>query len=236
MKIDIIKEHKDYLVINKPAGLVVHATGNRAGGKNLADLLVEDYPELVGVGDDPLRPGIVHRLDKNVSGLLVIARSQEMFNCLKKQFQSRKINKVYAALVYGATSKDYDTINFPIKRSTKGFKMAAKPLGTPINDDVRDAKTFFDVTKRLINYTFMSVKITTGRTHQIRCHLTAYGYPIVGDDLYSTKTTRIKNKKINLGRVFLCATTLGFRDLEGEWQELKIDLPKDLKEFLKYAK
>ncbi len=233
--LEIIKKTKDYLVVNKPSGLLIHAASN-ASGENLANLLLKDYPELKEVGDDSSRPGIVHRLDKNVSGVLVLARTQSMFNYLKKQFKSRQVKKTYQALVYGKLSKDYDTINFPIMRSTKGYKMAAKPRGTEITENIREAETNFQILKKFINYTLLNVKIKTGRTHQIRCHLAAYGHPIVGDDIYSTAKTRIKNKKLNLGRIFLCSTKLGFKDFKGEWQEFSIDLSSDLKNFLKKVK
>lgn len=229
-KIKIIHETDEFLVINKPAGLAAHGTTNYT----LADWLKEKYPAIARVGEDPERPGIVHRLDKDVSGLMVIAKTQAAFNDLKKQFQNRTIKKEYTALVYGKIQKDGATINFPIKRSRQGYKMAALPAtikGEPAEAG-RLAETEFRVLKRLINYTLLKIKIKTGRTHQIRVHLSAYGHPIVGDDIYSTAKTRVLNKKLGLGRIFLIADRLSFADLTKHRQDYKIGLTEELKNFL----
>jgi len=244
----IIFEDKNYLIINKPAGLAVHGGGNITE-PTLADWLLASYPNIKKIGDDPARPGIVHRLDKDVSGLLAVAKTQIAFNNLKDQFKEREINKEYIALVYGSVANDDGEINFPIKRSQAGFKMAALPLKTadlltrrnPKSRDQgnieglfksRDAITEFKILKKFINYTLLRVKIKTGRTHQIRVHFFAYGHPLVGDNLYCTKKTKEKNKKIKLGRVFLVATHLSFRDLDDEKRDFKIDLPLELKNWL----
>ncbi|MFA5024607.1 MAG: RluA family pseudouridine synthase [Patescibacteria group bacterium] len=244
----IIFEDNNYLVINKPAGLAVHGGGN-IKEPTLADWLIARYPKILEVGDDPARPGIVHRLDKDVSGLMVVAKTQASFESLKNKFKDREINKEYLALVYGQIANETGEINFSIKRANKGFKMAALPLNTdnlltrhnPKNRDqgnidgffkARLAETEFKVLKRFINYTLLSVKIKTGRTHQIRVHFFAYGHPLVGDDLYYTKKTKEKNKKLKLGRVFLVANHLSFRDLDGEKHDFKIDLPLELKNWL----
>lgn len=233
-KIKIIHETDEFLVINKPAGLAVHGLTNYT----LADWLREKYPGISRVGDDPKRPGIVHRLDKDVSGLMVIAKTQTAFNSLKKQFQNRTIKKEYTALVHGKIKKDSAIINFPIKRSREGYKMAALPAttkGQP-TESGRLAETEFRVKERLINYTLLKIKIKTGRTHQIRVHLAAYGHPIVGDDIYSTAKTRIQNKKLNLGRIFLIADRLSFTDLKNKRQDYKISLTDELKNLLKIVK
>jgi len=233
-KIKIIHETDEFLVINKPAGLAVHGTANYT----LADWLMEKYPSIKQVGDDPERPGIVHRLDKDVSGLMVMAKTQAAFDNLKKQFQDRTIKKQYTALVYGKIKKDSAVINFPIKRSREGYKMAAMPAidkGEP-NEAGRLAETEFRVLQKLINYTLLKIKIKTGRTHQIRVHLAAYDHPIVGDDIYSTAKTRIQNKKLKLGRIFLIADRLSFADLTGAKQDYKIDLTDELKNILKTVK
>jgi len=233
-KIKIIHETDKFLVINKPAGLAVHGLGNYT----LADWLMEKYPNIKNVGEDPERPGIVHRLDKDVSGLMVIAKTQAAFNNLKKQFQDRTIKKEYTALVYGKIAKDNATINFPIKRSREGYKMAAMPatMKGELNEAGRLAKTEFTILQRLINYTLLKVKIKTGRTHQIRVHLAAYDHPIVGDDIYSTAKTRVQNKKLNLDRVFLIADRLSFTDLAGSEQNYKIKLTDELTNLLKIIK
>jgi 23S rRNA pseudouridine1911/1915/1917 synthase len=237
MKYELIKSTPEYLVINKPAGLLAHS-GPKLDEESLADLLRRDYPEIAKVGDDPYRPGLVHRLDKLASGLMVVARTPEAFEHLKTQFQNRDIMKNYTALCYGNVTADTGEINFPIQRKSEGFKMAALPLlvkGEP-NPDGRRAETEFTAVKRFVNYTLLKVRIKTGRTHQIRVHFAAYGYPLVGDDLYGTAKTRIKNKKLALTRIFLVANELEFTDLTGAKQNFKIDLPEELAEFLNSIK
>lgn len=290
MDIKIISDQKDYLVINKPAGLVVHG-GKGIKEKTLSDWLIENYPEITKVGDDPERPGIVHRLDKEVSGLMLIAKNNEAFDFFKNQFKKRKVKKEYIALACGKIEKDVGIIDFPIKRSAKGFKMAAipkpqaqanengtayTPLSSPkprvayseavlrdlrgwddkegvnkttngiINartegnlkalEKSRQAITEFQVIKRFINFTLIRVNIKTGRTHQIRVHFFAYDCPLLGDNLYSNKKSKKQNQKIKPDRIFLIADTLGFEDLEGNWQEFKIEMDEDLKNILEKIK
>lgn len=247
----IVFEDENYLVVNKPAGLIVHGAPG-ISEETLADLLMAKYSEIIKVGDDPIRPGIVHRLDKEVSGLMVIAKTQEAFASLKKQFQKRDINKQYLALAHGKILQDEGEINFPIKRAKDGHRMAAMPASSiklterknPKNRDEgtiaglaksREAITTFKVLKRFVNYTYLEVKIKTGRTHQIRVHLFAYGHPLAGDDLYATKKTKVKNTKINLGRVFLMANHLSFKDLNGEKKDFVLPLAADLEKQLPRA-
>ncbi|MFH0857039.1 MAG: RluA family pseudouridine synthase [bacterium] len=234
-RLDIIAETDDYLVINKPCGLVVHPvkppltpscdklrTGSCKGGETLADILLGKYPKITGVGDEPERPGIVHRLDKEVSGVMAIAKTQEMFLHLKKQFQDRTIKKEYVTLVYGDVKQPDGVINFPIGRSKdEGTKMAARPL----NQGGRDAITEFTVIKHLAKWTLLSVHIKTGRMHQIRVHLNAYGHPVVGDEIYKPKKLK---PTLKFGdRLFLHAWHLGFTDLRGEWKEFEAPLPEE---------
>lgn len=229
-----IFEDENYLIINKPAGLVVHGA-EHINEPALSDQLLEKYPELIKIGDDPSRPGIMHRLDKQVSGLLVIAKTQKAFEHLKKQFQQRTVDKKYIALVYGKIAGDESVIDFPIKRSARSGKMAALPKTAKGKLELkgRQAITEFEVKQRFINYTLLEIKIKTGRTHQIRVHLSAYGHPVVGDDLYGTKKTRLRNQKLNLGRIFLAARELSFDDLTGKRRHFEADLPEELKNFLK---
>jgi len=237
---EIIAETDEYLVINKPAGLVIHGADSFKE-ESLAEILVKKYPGIKKIGEDLGRPGIVHRLDKEASGLVVIAKQQDSFDNLKKQFQKREVKKEYTALVFGQISKDEEEILFPIKRASSGSKMAALPITDGREENInkpgaRRAITEFKVIKRFINYTLLKVKIKTGRTHQIRVHLLSYGHPIVGDDLYSTKKTREQNKKLNLGRIFLVADKLSFFDLAGDRQTFTIELPEELEEVLKKVK
>ncbi|MBU1130764.1 RluA family pseudouridine synthase [Patescibacteria group bacterium] len=220
----IIAETEDYFVINKPAGLIVHpATGVKE--KTLTDWLLEKYPNIRDIGENPARPGIVHRLDKEVSGLMVIAGTQRMFDYLKKQFQSHQLKKEYLGLVHGVIKTDIGQINFPLKRS----KLTGKIVARPQKSEGKDAITKFEVIKRFVNYTYLKLTLLTGRTHQIRAHLQAYGYPLVGDKLYKNK--KIKDK-LNLDRIFLHSAVLGFNDLNEGRQEFNLDLPEDLQNIL----
>jgi 23S rRNA pseudouridine1911/1915/1917 synthase len=225
--IKVIFECDDYLVVNKPAGLVVHGTATSTA-VTLVDWLVANYPKIKKVGDDPLRPGIVHRLDKSVSGLMVVALTNKAWKDLKKQFQARTIDKRYQGLVYGKVIKDDGVINFPLERSSDGHKMAAKP----VSQGGKEAITEFVVLERLINYTLLELTIKTGRTHQIRAHLAAFNHQLVGDDWYGTVMTKAKNKKLKLGRVFLAAVYLAFDNLEGERVKYKLPLPAELKKVM----
>jgi len=220
-QLKIIKETDDYIVIDKPAGQLVHPTEAREK-ETLVDLLIKKYPEIQKVGEDLLRPGIVHRLDKEVSGLLVVARNQKVFDHFKDQFKARKIKKEYIALVYGKIEKDEGEIEFPIARSRVKGLFAAKPK----NGEGRLAQTSFEVLKRYHNYTLVKLSPSTGRTHQLRVHLKALGHSIVGDQLY--KIRKLK-EKIKLDRIFLEANYLGFYDLGGEWEEFRLELSSDLK-------
>ena len=238
--IKIVAETDDYLVVNKPAGLTMHGADS-IEGKTLADFLVEKNPEIKKVGEEQNRPGIVHRLDKEASGLVAIARTQDFFLNLKEQFKKRKTEKEYTVLVYGRTDKEEDKILFPIKRAQDGYRMAALPVTdrgkeNSVKLGVREAITEFKIVKRFINFTLLKVKIKTGRTHQIRVHMFAFGHPLVGDNLYSTKKTREQNKKLNLGRIFLVADKLSFYDSAGDRQTFTLELPKELKEFLTVCK
>jgi len=236
-KIKIIEHNEDFVIINKPAGLIVHGD-EHIFEKTLVDYLLEKFPTIKNIGDDPTRPGIVHRLDKEASGLMVVALNQKAFEKLKKQFKNRSVKKIYSALVFGKTSKDHDIINFPISRSQKGFKMAANPktINKEKNTSGKSAISEFEIEKRFINFTLLKVKIKTGRTHQIRVHMSAYGHPLVGDNLYGTRITREKNLKLGIKRIFLVAQELEFKNLQDETKNYKIKLPKELLEILEIVK
>lgn len=227
--VKIIAATPDYIVVEKPIGMLAHPT--MASEKNtLANFIVKKYPEVKHVGDDPTRPGIVHRLDKEASGLMVIARTQKMFNHLKEQFKNRTIDKEYMVLVHGQMPRDWDEINFPISRSETADRMAAIPTGEASRG--KEAKTEFLVEKNFVNFSLLRVKTHTGRMHQIRVHLLAYNHPLVGDPLYfQKKQKRVWDEK--LGRLFLHSTKLGFVDLEGNRQTFESPLPQELADFLK---
>jgi 23S rRNA pseudouridine1911/1915/1917 synthase len=225
IKFEIIFEDDNFLVINKPVGLTVHPSDGTPKG-TLANGLLAYLPKLKDVGDDELRPGIVHRLDKDVSGLMVITKNQRAFLHLKEQFKSRKVKKTYRALVYGVINKDYDEINLKIGRSKTTGIMATG------GDNYKEAKTLFWVKKRFRNYSYLKVKILTGRTHQIRVHLRAIDHPVVGDKMYYLK--KYNNiRDFNLNRNFLHSYKLGFKNMDGEWLEFKNELPAELANILK---
>lgn len=231
VELQIVYDDSNFLVVNKQAGLLVHeAPGHHE--TTLVDLLLEKYPEMAKIGEDPIRPGLMHRLDREVSGLMVIAKTQTAFDHLKSQFKQRKVKKEYTALVYGQPAKPEDEIEFAIDRSAKGFKMAALPRqrrGKPA-DEGRKAMTKFIVIEKFKDFTLLKLIPETGRTHQIRVHLNAYGLPIVGDRLYKPKKLK---EKIKLDRIFLEASYLGFYNLAGQWQKFKLPLSKELANILK---
>ncbi|MFH1866555.1 MAG: RluA family pseudouridine synthase [Patescibacteria group bacterium] len=225
IKFKVLADSTYYLVIDKPEGLVVHpATG--VNEPTLVDGLVAYYPTIKDLGNDPLRPGIVHRLDRDVSGLMVIAKTEPMFIHLKNQFKERLVHKEYTGLVMGQIASPAGIIDFPLARSkTKHGKIAARPK----NAEGIDAITKFEVLKKYSHTTLLKIEIETGRTHQIRAHLAALGYPLMGDKVYRpTKGRSVKKIK----RLFLHASTLAFTDLEGKQQLFTSPLPKELNDYL----
>lgn len=237
--IEILKETDEYIVFHKPAGLLVHETEAHEP-VTLATWLLQKYPEIKSIGEHPTRPGIVHRLDKEASGVLIVAKTQAMFDFLKEQFQQRTIIKEYQVLVHGVIEADEGTIDFTIDRGTDG-RMVARPKVDRLKleslgqvQEGKEALTTFVVLKRFINYTLLSVRIHTGRTHQIRVHFYAYNHPIVGDTIYCQKKLKKFNKDI--GRLFLHASRLCFVDLAGEKVEALAPLPEKLEEFLSKIK
>lgn len=229
---EIVADTTDYIVLNKPTGMLTHPTMAKETD-TLADFVASKYPRIKKVGDDPTRPGIVHRLDKEASGLIIVAKTQAMFNALKEQFKNRTIDKEYLALVHGQVDREWGEINFRISRSKTSDRMAAVPVNeTSVG---KEAKTEFLVEKQFINFTLLRIKIFTGRMHQIRVHLLAYNHPLVGDPLYTQKKQK-KNWDKALGRLFLHSTKLGFTDLNGEKQLFESLLPQELSDFLKLLK
>jgi 23S rRNA pseudouridine1911/1915/1917 synthase len=237
MNIKIIKKTRNYVVINKPAGLLVHASST-SNEKTLSDYMLEKYPQIKKVGEDSNRYGIVHRLDKEVSGLMVIALKQKAYFHLKEQFQNRKIEKHYLGLACGHLPESSGTISFPIKRSNQGYKMAAVPKSYEENNEVRDGEklreaiTHYQVEKEYTNFSLLNLQIETGRTHQIRVHLLALNAPLAGDKLYFTKNSLKVSKKLNLNRVFLVANKLSFYNQRKKKKNFIINMPKELQEKL----
>jgi 23S rRNA pseudouridine1911/1915/1917 synthase len=241
LKPKVIEQTDDYLIIEKPAGLLVHPTDQKEDN-TLANWLVKNYPEIKTVGDDPIRPGIMHRLDKEASGLMVVALNQPSFNSLKKQFQQRKVSKEYLVLIYGKMLEETGQINTPLERHKKtGLMVAQTTLASG-----KPAQTNYEVLTHYLNHTLLKIHTTTGRQHQIRAHLYSIGHSVVGDKLYVTKDLRKKiaqgatrlgrEKTINDVRLFLHAHLLKFKDRKNHWQEYHSPLPKELKNFLTTTK
>lgn len=246
MNIDILFENKNLLVINKPSGLVVHSDG-KTEEPNIVDWVLENYPEINGVGENMIinhkgqeielnRPGIVHRIDRDTSGVLVIAKTQESFDHLKSLFKNREMKKTYQALVYGHIKESSGVIDQPIGRHTKDFRM--KMAGPNARGQLREAQTGFRVIERYEDtgsrkdvqgnyqkYTLVECKPKTGRTHQIRVHLKWLNHPIVADSLYKGKRKNI----LDLGRTALHASAIEFDDVSGEHIMVSVDIPSDIK-------
>lgn len=224
-------EDDDVVVIDKPSGLLVHPTQRNETDTLIATLLKE-YPQLKKF-NDPVRPGLVHRLDKDVSGLMIIALNPKSFASLKSQFQDRTIDKRYTALVHGKVLNAVGEITTNLQRDKKtGLTKAlsAKPAHDEIIEG-REAITHYEVKDQFVNYTLLEIKLITGRTHQIRAHLQSIGHSIVGDTLYVTGDIR-KKKKIFLSRPFLHASSLQWHQLDGTVKKCTSPLPTELKKFL----
>src|SRR5258707_12477781 len=234
--LDIVYEDDDLAVINKPAGMMVHAgAGATEDARNrgtLVNALLHHLQTLSGVGGE-MRPGIVHRLDKETSGLIVVAKKDEAHRKLSAQFAAREVKKKYIALVHGWVKKDSGTLVQSISRDpVRRMKMTTRLAGG------RTAVTHYRVVRRLDTkygkFTLLDVKIDTGRTHQIRVHLSAMGHPVVGDTTYGApRQARGKNAVISLSRNFLHAAELEFKHpRNGDVIALKSELPELLREFL----
>ena len=241
----VIYQDNDIVVVNKPAGISVHK-GVAEKGETLADWLVEKFPEMKKVGDEPeLRPGIIHRLDKDTSGVLVAARNQKSFEFLKNQFsahslklskegrdlayggQKREVVKKYLALAEGVLKNDNGTIDLPIGRSASDFRK--KLASDSAKGELREAVTEYKVLEKFPDYTLVEAYPKTGRTHQIRVHFKAIGHPIVCDSLYGGKRMTCP---FGLARHFLHANFLEFVSPSGARLKLEADLPEDLAEVL----
>jgi 23S rRNA pseudouridine1911/1915/1917 synthase len=235
--LDIVYEDGDLAVINKPAGMMVHAgagaTDDARNRGTLVNALLHHFQELSGAGGE-LRPGIVHRLDKETSGLIIVAKRDEIHRRLATQFAKRQIKKTYLALVHGNVKQDKGTITSSISRdAVRRTRMTTRRSGG------REAISHYKVQRRIESkygkFTLLEVRIDTGRTHQIRVHMASLGHSVVGDTLYGAPG-EIRGKgspAISLGRNFLHAAALEFRHPRTEAPlQLKSNLPNELESFL----
>lgn len=220
--IEIIYEDSDIIVVNKPKGMVVHPANGNPDGTLVNSLMSICKDSLSGIGGE-IRPGIVHRLDKDTSGIIIVAKNDKSHIKLSEQIKNHEVEKTYIALVKGFVKENEATINMPIGRSPKDRKKMA------VVRNGKEAITHFKVLERYKNYTLLEVKIETGRTHQIRVHLTQIGYPIVGDTTYS-------NGKNEWGIVGQClhAKSLKFKHpITGKEIFLEAEIPEYFKELIK---
>lgn len=225
MNLSIIYEDEHLLAVDKPYGLAVHKVSPTDPQTTLADILVAERPYLAGVGESPLRPGLVHRLDKETSGVILIAKDQPTFLYMKNLFQARHIQKEYLALVNGSPREPFGTIDAPLGKI--GTKQTTQIKGKR-ELVVRDALTEYQVERSFKDYTLVRVMPKTGRTHQIRVHLKHIGCPLAGDKLYAPK----RPYPPGLDRLFLHAQKLSFTGPDGTALVLEAPLPEPLQKVL----
>lgn len=228
IKLDILFENSDFIIINKPAGLSVHPL--RISDTNtLVNGLIAYDKNISNVGEDLLRPGIVHRLDKETSGIMIVAKNNSSFNKLKEMFQNHLVQKTYIALVYGKMKNMQGEINFSITRSKQKFNK--RKIDLKKEDGSVEAITIYKVIKEFKNTSLLETYPKTGRTHQIRVHLAALSNFIIGDKEYGSSKI---NKEFPLKRQFLHAKKLEF-EWEGGKMIFETDLPGDLQKCLDYV-
>ena len=215
----ILYEDDDLLIVDKPVGLAVHPAPGHPS-HTLVNAILSYYPNLADIGDS-LRPGIVHRLDKDTSGVMLVAKNSAAQAELAEQFKARSVVKAYMVLVKGHLSPESGVIEAPIGRDLRNRKLMA------VAANGKEARTEYRVAKYIDDYTLLEVRPETGRTHQIRVHLAAIGYPVVGDKVYGVKSPY-------LSRQFVHASRLGFKlPSTGEYVEFESELPLDLVQALK---
>ncbi len=224
----VVHEDRHLVVVDKPAGLVVHPGAGRATGTLCAGLLAR-YPEMAGVGERS-RPGIVHRLDAGTSGLLVAARSQGAYDSLVGQLAGRSVRRCYEAICWGTVVDDRGVIDAPVGRSGR------RPTQMAVTERGRAARTFYEVRRRYrrpASVSHLGCRLETGRTHQIRVHLAAIGHPLVGDEVYGARAAEAGPGEVpalpRLGRPALHAAVLGFHHPDdARVMEFESPLPQDL--------
>lgn len=218
--LDIRYEDKHLLVVNKPKGMVVHPSAGHTSN-TLVNALLYHCQDLSGI-NGTIRPGIVHRIDKDTSGLLVVAKDDISHELLSNQLKDKKIHRKYRAIVHGEIPHDYGTVEAPIGRDPKDRQRMA------VVDGGKSAVTHFNVLERFENYTYIECQLETGRTHQIRVHMRYIGYPLAGDPKYGQRKT------MEIGGQALHAYSLGFtHPVIKEFMEFEAELPDVIENVLK---
>lgn len=219
LSLEIVYEDEHMLVVNKPVGMVVHPSPGHTTG-TLVNGLMHQVKDLSGI-NGVMRPGIVHRIDKDTSGLLMVAKNDQAHVSLVNQLVAKSVNRVYTALVHGHIPHDNGTIDAPIGRDKRDRQRMA------VVDDGKNAVTHFKVLERFGAYTLVECRLETGRTHQIRVHMKYIGYPLVGDPKYGQRKT------INFGGQVLHAGTIGFdHPATNEYMEFNAPLPENYQQLL----
>jgi 23S rRNA pseudouridine1911/1915/1917 synthase len=237
MKIKILYEDKDILVIDKPSGISVHPDG-RSKEKTITDWFVKKYPKAKNVGESILvddkeikKSGIVHRLDKETSGVLILAKNQKAYEFLKDQFKNREIRKFYNTIVSGFMKDERGIIKKSIGRSPNDFRK--RLAGRGARGDLREATTEYSVIKRFEDkknkFTYLEVRPKTGRTHQIRVHMKFINHPVAHDSLYNPNKPCPKG----IERLALHAKSIEFKDLKGNILKIESPLPPEFKKVIK---
>ena len=223
--LDIVYEDDDLLVVNKPKGMVVHPAAGNESGTLVNAIMYHCGDSLSGI-NGVMRPGIVHRIDKNTSGLLMIAKNDEAHLCLAEQIKNHSFEREYEAVVYGNIKEDSGKIDAPIGRHpVKRKEMAVTEKNS------KEAVTYFTVLERFGDFTHIRLKLLTGRTHQIRVHMAFIGHPVAGDEVYGPKKV-IKE----LGGQCLHAKKLGFIHPNGKKMEFDSELPEYFRKFIEECK
>lgn len=235
--LDILFENEDFVVINKPSGISVHGDG-RNTEKTISDFFVEQYKEAKDVGESIFsndveikKGGIVHRLDKDTSGALVLVKNQDAYEFLKKQFQDRKVKKIYLAIVNGFFKNETGTVKESIGRSPNDFRK--RLAGRGARGELREAVTEYKVLKSFTDekgekYSIVEVNPKTGRMHQIRVHMKYISHPIVCDPLYNPNSPH----PLNIQRLALHALSVSFLGRDGKEIKVEAPMPSEFKELL----
>ncbi|UOQ43118.1 RluA family pseudouridine synthase [Halobacillus salinarum] len=219
--LEIIHEDEDVIVVNKPSGMVVHPSAGHESG-TLVNALLYHCRDLSGINGVE-RPGIVHRIDKDTSGLLMVAKNDLAHQSLVQQLSNKTVERKYVAIVHGDISHEYGTIDAPIGRDPKERQRMA------VVEDGREAVTHFQVLEHFKDFTYVECTLETGRTHQIRVHMRYINHPLAGDPKYGPRKTWGLNGQA------LHAKSIGFsHPRTGEWKKFEVEAPQDFKEMLEY--